>query len=184
MGRVLRVSHVERPEPELALKLMNPVALVSPRKRERFARELSILRDLDLEGVVRVVDAEPEGEAPYLVMELVEGRSLASLVASARRAGSEVAPPSGDGVGGVRATCDLLARLYVADDLAGDPVDQVVVVDDAFVFDAVEAPVDYVVAIVTSEAEGFTSTTAVRSQLSQETEIEFAIPVACVGVTP
>jgi len=89
MGRVLRVEHEDGPGRPLALKLLH-VAL--PRSMERFRREGEALRRLDQPGVVRVVDTGLAGSLPYLVMELVEGESLAARIARARTSGDRPEP--------------------------------------------------------------------------------------------
>jgi len=77
-------------------------------------------------------------------------------------------------------TCDLVARLFVADQFGDQPVDEIPVGDDnTFVFQAVDAPVDYIVAIASRDSDGLSATTSIRSQLSQAATIADPIPVSC-----
>jgi tetratricopeptide (TPR) repeat protein len=62
----------------VAIKLLTGRASDDERARRRFRREFDALRRLDHPGVVRVLDAGEAGHVPYLVLELVEGRSLDS----------------------------------------------------------------------------------------------------------
>jgi serine/threonine-protein kinase len=85
MGRVYRALDpaVER---EVAVKQMAPLELFEPAERgevrERFLREARAAGRLHHPGIVMVLDAgaDAEGRLPYIVMELVEGRSLAGLL--------------------------------------------------------------------------------------------------------
>lgn len=106
-GRVFAVTDPDEPGGRLAIKLLNPVALLNPRNRKRFARETQVLKRLDHPGVVRVRDASPAGETPYLVMDLVDGPTLAELIEEARRAGGEPSP----GASSVRGACALVRAL-------------------------------------------------------------------------
>jgi serine/threonine protein kinase len=60
----------------VAVKVMREVA-ADPRERARFAGEARTLARLSHPGLVPVLDAGTSQERPYLVMELVEGPSLA-----------------------------------------------------------------------------------------------------------
>lgn len=94
MGRVLRVEDPERAGVALALKLFEPPMRATERAAERFRREGELLLGLALPGVVRVLDVGTAGVRPYLVMGLVEGRSLAETLSIARERsrGGEQAP--------------------------------------------------------------------------------------------
>ena len=93
MGRVFRVVHEDDPGQELALKQLHPLIAASPRALERFRREGAVLAGLDHEGIVEVRAIDTEAAPPHLVMELVEGSSLARRIAEARErlAGGESA---------------------------------------------------------------------------------------------
>jgi eukaryotic-like serine/threonine-protein kinase len=60
----------------VAVKLMRDVA-ASPTERARFGDEARLLARLSHPGLVTVLDAGTEQDRPYLVMELVDGPSLA-----------------------------------------------------------------------------------------------------------
>jgi eukaryotic-like serine/threonine-protein kinase len=79
MGRVFRARHV-RLDRAVAVKFLAREVASSPEAQARFAREARALALLDHPNIVRVHDfGEEEGER-FLVMELVEGRSLAELL--------------------------------------------------------------------------------------------------------
>jgi eukaryotic-like serine/threonine-protein kinase len=79
MGRVFRARHV-RLDRAVAVKFLAEELASNPELKARFAREARALALLDHPNIVRVHDfGEEEGES-YLVMELVEGRSLAELL--------------------------------------------------------------------------------------------------------
>jgi serine/threonine protein kinase/predicted ATPase len=82
MGRVLKVVHVHTGEP-LAMKLLIVPEAGRDRALERFNREARTLAQVRGDHVVRVMDAglAPEiGDAPYIVMELLEGEDLGQYV--------------------------------------------------------------------------------------------------------
>lgn len=112
-GRVLRVRHVdsggEAAEPEYALKRMHDGVALQPRALERFRRECEALRSLKDPGIVRFHDHGVFSSCPYVVLELVEGPSLADLVEDARH-DTASAPKS------ARRTARLQAVLGDADD--------------------------------------------------------------------
>ncbi|MBI3725065.1 protein kinase [bacterium] len=60
-------------------KTSDPLALA------RFHREADLLRRLDHPGVVRVLDAGVDEGAPFLVLELQKGKTLAEWVAERKR---------------------------------------------------------------------------------------------------
>lgn len=78
MGTVWRARD-ERLARDVAVKLLHPWIAEDADLRDRFAREARVLAPLEHEHVVRLYDYGEDGETPYLVMELVEGRSLAEL---------------------------------------------------------------------------------------------------------
>ncbi len=90
MGVVFEARQV-RPERRVAIKLLTAGQEFSERLRERFEREIAMLARIRHPNVVKVFDSGRVGGAPYVVMELVEGDSLARRaddVHAVRRPGS------------------------------------------------------------------------------------------------
>lgn len=65
----------------VAIKCVHSHLVSNPEFRRRFTREVAATRMVDGLCTARVVDADTEGEFPYLVMEYVDGPSLAEVVA-------------------------------------------------------------------------------------------------------
>lgn len=84
MGRVLEVRHPEHPEQVLALKLLHVTLAHEPRALERFRREGKALERIHHPWIVRVHEAGLIDARPFLVMERVEGASLAEWLRRAR----------------------------------------------------------------------------------------------------
>ena len=85
MGTVYRATDTLTGEP-VAVKALNPeVVARDPELLERFAREGQALRQLNHPNIVRMVAAIQEHGQHYLVMEYVDGGSLADLLAVQRR---------------------------------------------------------------------------------------------------
>jgi len=85
MGRVYRAAHDDRPDEELALKLLSPLLVDHDKARSRFDREARALVHLDHPGLVKVIDHGLVDGMPYLAMEWVRGPDLASVLDEARR---------------------------------------------------------------------------------------------------
>ncbi|MBT9582725.1 serine/threonine protein kinase [bacterium] len=64
---------------QVAIKCIRPEQLTASFK-ERFAREVSVLCTLDHPNIVRVLDWGEQAGLPFLVMEVVEGETLARLI--------------------------------------------------------------------------------------------------------
>ncbi len=79
MGAVYRAEHLlmERP---VALKLISHNLTSNPAMIERFRREVKTAAKLKHPNIVMAYDAEQAGDSHFLVMEYVEGQSLARLV--------------------------------------------------------------------------------------------------------
>ncbi len=80
MGVVWR-AHDERLDRDVAVKILHPWVADEPDLRERFEREAAALARLEHPNVVRLYDVIDHRGATVLVMELIEGDSLAALVA-------------------------------------------------------------------------------------------------------
>lgn len=82
MGAVYRA--LDRRQSYAAVALKQMIGDVEPDRledlRQRFEREAQTLERLDHEAIPRVLDHFSDGPAHYLVMEFVEGRSLADLL--------------------------------------------------------------------------------------------------------
>lgn len=64
---------------DVAIKLFQPGH--DPADAQRFDNEIRTLAGLSHPGLVAVYDADPDGETPYMVLELVEGRTLRGRLA-------------------------------------------------------------------------------------------------------
>ncbi len=79
MGAVYRAEH-RHMERLLALKVVHPWLMHSPAMVQRFCREVRAAARLQHPNIVTAYDADAAGGLHFLVMEHVEGRSLADLV--------------------------------------------------------------------------------------------------------
>src|SRR5262249_4692688 len=64
----------------VAIKVIDKEVIVWPELLERFGREARALSRLSHPNIVAAYDADLTGDTPFLVMELVEGTTLAKLV--------------------------------------------------------------------------------------------------------
>src|SRR5918912_716799 len=82
MGVVYRGRHTKLPR-EVAIKSISPRTDTHDlrRLRHRFEREAFIQSQLDHPGIVKIYDYIVAEQTYYIVMEYVEGRSLAQLLA-------------------------------------------------------------------------------------------------------
>jgi serine/threonine-protein kinase len=71
----------EQLDREVAVKLLHPHLLSDETSRRRLAAEGRVAASLTHPGIVEVYAVEPDGEAPALVMELVDGESLNAKLA-------------------------------------------------------------------------------------------------------
>lgn len=70
-----------RLERQVAIKLLSPSLLADPRSVERFRRESRAAASLSHPSIVGVYDAMSEGDDHFIVMELLEGGTLADRIA-------------------------------------------------------------------------------------------------------
>jgi len=75
MGEVYR-GWDERLERRVALKVIEPQKLVHETARVRFLREAQLLSKLDHPNICRIYDVMEDHSGSYLVLELIEGRTL------------------------------------------------------------------------------------------------------------
>lgn len=76
-GTVYRATHLAIDEP-VAVKFLHPELARSPTLRARLRREAKALARLRHPHIVAVLDYDEQGDAPYIVMELVHGVTLES----------------------------------------------------------------------------------------------------------
>jgi serine/threonine-protein kinase len=111
MGVVVAAMH-ERLRQRVAIKMLLPEAKTSPNAVSRFLREARAAAAIKGEHVARVLDVgELDGGSPYIVMEYLEGRDLAAILASLaepRRL------PSEEAVGYVLQACEAIAEAHAA----------------------------------------------------------------------
>src|SRR5262245_50031487 len=79
MGIVVEAVHETLGTP-VAIKVLKAELAEQPLLVERFLREARSAAQLKGEHVCRVMDFGSEGRVPYLVMELLEGKDLASVL--------------------------------------------------------------------------------------------------------
>ncbi len=83
LGVVLRAKHVQLDQP-VAIKHVRPSDVSRPGVVDRFLREARLAAKIKNEHAVKVQDVDVvESGAPYMVMELLEGRDLAQVVLEA-----------------------------------------------------------------------------------------------------
>jgi len=75
MGSVWAAEHINL-RSQVAIKLIEPHALATPHVQERFAREARALARLRSANIVQVLDYGVDSGIQYLVMELLQGRTL------------------------------------------------------------------------------------------------------------
>jgi WD40 repeat protein len=80
MGRVYRARHT-RLQRDVAVKLLLGHLTYDPQFRGRFQREIALVGRLDHPNLIRAHDAGVEGDHLFLVMDLLDGKSLSALIA-------------------------------------------------------------------------------------------------------
>ena len=79
MGRVYKATH-QLMGRVVALKIIAPEIVSNERAVARFYREMKLVGRLDHPNVVRAFDSDSSNNVLYIVMEYVQGRSLAQLL--------------------------------------------------------------------------------------------------------
>ena len=113
MGTVFRARHVELAR-EVALKVLHGAAAAHDAFRARFTREMRLMTRMEHSGLVRILDAGDVDGAPFLAMELLEGRSLIQVLAERGRL------PPGEVLSIGARVADALAHLHARDILHRD----------------------------------------------------------------
>jgi hypothetical protein len=90
---------LEGVEQPVALKRLRPELAADPGEARRLIEEARILARLSHPNIVALYDAGCEEGELFLALELVDGTSLARLLASARRAGSPLGAPAAAAIG-------------------------------------------------------------------------------------
>jgi eukaryotic-like serine/threonine-protein kinase len=81
MGVVVLATHLDLKQ-RVAMKFMLPGKTPNPERHQRFLREAQIASRLTTSHVARVIDVGtmPDGGAPYMVMEYLQGSDLAAVL--------------------------------------------------------------------------------------------------------
>src|SRR5688572_3324463 len=93
MGEVYKARDT-RLERAVALKVIHPQAAASPEMRERFEREARAISSLDHPNICTLYDVSREADVSFLVMQYLEGETLADRLARAGRPLSDPSQPS------------------------------------------------------------------------------------------
>jgi Tol biopolymer transport system component len=80
MGEVYRARDT-RLDRTVAIKVLSPVIAAAPGFRERFAREARAISAIEHPHICTLFDVGREGEVDYLVMQYIEGETLAERIA-------------------------------------------------------------------------------------------------------
>ena len=80
MGAVFKGVHPAFGQ-EVAIKVLDPLLARDPELRARFVQEARIQMGLRHQGIVQVLTGQVDGDSPCLVMEYVDGMSLADVLA-------------------------------------------------------------------------------------------------------
>ena len=80
MGAVYR-AHDTKLHRDVAIKVLLPAVANDPERLARFSREAEVLASLNHPNIAQIYGLEDSGGVPALVMELVEGPTLADRIA-------------------------------------------------------------------------------------------------------
>ena len=89
MGEVYRARDT-RLGRDVAVKVLPQHLSANPEVRTRFEREAKTVSSLNHPNICTLFDVGREGDTDYLVMELIEGETLAQRLAKGALAGTEV----------------------------------------------------------------------------------------------
>ena len=92
MGRVYRARD-SRLNREVAIKVLPPAFAGDPNRMARFSREAQVLAALSHSNIAAIFGLEESGGTTALVMELIEGETLAERVAAGALPIDEALPP-------------------------------------------------------------------------------------------
>src|SRR5262245_41434591 len=84
MGVVYRARQTNLGDRTVALKVIRPELVADPRAEARFAREALLASRLDHANICAVLDVGKHGGLAYIVMQHVEGQTLAQILEAAR----------------------------------------------------------------------------------------------------
>lgn len=80
MGSVYKVKDRMLPDEIVALKVLHPDFARDEKQRQRFLREVQLMRKVNHANVVRTYDVGVDGDLVYFSMEFVAGRPLDALI--------------------------------------------------------------------------------------------------------
>jgi hypothetical protein len=109
MGAVYRAFDRNRGK-DIAIKVLLPSLLSSPRARERFMAEARLSSELSHPAIVNVFDVQQDGPHCFLTMELLRGRSLRAWMAELLHARQPM--PLAEALAVARDVCDGLAHAH------------------------------------------------------------------------
>jgi eukaryotic-like serine/threonine-protein kinase len=139
---IVRAAHDELLHRDVAVKLLADNLAADPEARERFLREARAAARIHDPHVVAVHDVGDEAGRPYLVMELVDGPSLADVLATdGKLAPHEVVEVAAQALAGIASAhrADLLHRDVKPGNLLRHP-DGTIKVTDFGVAEAADVP--------------------------------------------
>jgi len=116
MGEVYR-AHDETLGREVAIKVLPPAFTADPGRRARFEREARMLATLNHPHIGAIYGVEEANGVRGLVLELVEGETLAERIAAGGRASSAPLPAAGSDTSGLPITEALAIARQIADAL-------------------------------------------------------------------
>ena len=80
MGAVYLAVHKHIPTLHSAIKVLHPASTINPSIVTKFQREAVVLSQLNHPNIVRLLDFTQKGQQFYLIMEYVDGQSLAQVI--------------------------------------------------------------------------------------------------------